>query len=242
MTDRPWTPGPWHYGGQEPDNELVKFGDGCSAKIGGQTWEQARANAELVALAPKMAEAILVWDDSHECDFDNPGCQEGCVCMADAYNALHDVAVKLRQIGGDCDRIGNKPDVADTHADYCMIGATGDCTCVSHVSVDASADSVGERGSLVDNSESSSAHLAESAPPQTGLDLNCDHDGNPIYESPYELVQIIRELRRQNAALRKVVVAAERWNRCTSVGKGSADVISAVRELDRAVDEWRATQ
>ncbi len=90
---RAWTEGPW----------VVRDGTPVG---GGQVWEIAsphapevncyevasswenRPTADLIALAPEMAEAILAWDDNGQ-------------CAPPDSDALVDLAEKLRQIGGE---------------------------------------------------------------------------------------------------------------------------------------------
>lgn len=66
--DRPWTPGPWTIGKTETswaNWALIMSGDYQVATVNGYGYPSGTANAELVALAPEMAEAILEWV-SHE--------------------------------------------------------------------------------------------------------------------------------------------------------------------------------
>lgn len=93
-----WTPAPWAY-----ENTLDYDGDlheWISCPDGDTPWrcetspdrtpEASRANHELIALAPELAEAIMLWSDATEED-----------CRIKANDMIEALAVKLRRIGGD---------------------------------------------------------------------------------------------------------------------------------------------
>lgn len=76
MSDYPWTPGPWIYESTldyEGDlHEWITCPDGetpwrCETSPG-RTPRASRANHELIALTPEMAEAILKFCDTYETD------------------------------------------------------------------------------------------------------------------------------------------------------------------------------
>lgn len=103
-----WTPAPWTaepYSGSAADGfdiVSVKYAANGRALYGsvGVTHSK-RADAELIALAPEMAEALSLLNDcnyDHDCDGegDHPRCKE-----CEAVGALHTVMAKLRAIGGD---------------------------------------------------------------------------------------------------------------------------------------------
>ena len=111
MTERPWTPGPWHLAHEDCPNDA-----GCMVVAHARTgscaewsvhapnaiWTHDDGNAELIALAPEMAEAIIAFELDDAC------VRDGCICVTHANcrgcDALAEIArlrEALQRIGGD---------------------------------------------------------------------------------------------------------------------------------------------
>ena len=52
------TPGPWKYLGQNEESCFVGLGPDHKIAVGGFTWNDAEANARLIAAAPELLEAL----------------------------------------------------------------------------------------------------------------------------------------------------------------------------------------
>jgi hypothetical protein len=96
-----WTPGPWHWQWFAGSQELNGVESGWIIRNGTEPTVSTEANAELIALAPEMAEAILADAECRTCNFENESCaNEGiCRCLEPGWKALEAVASKLRSIG-----------------------------------------------------------------------------------------------------------------------------------------------
>lgn len=75
MSGRPWTPGPW----RAKDHCLLNG-------------RRNDADADLIALAPEMAAALLSLEDYHDCP---------AAVTEDAARSVCEVVEKLRAIGGE---------------------------------------------------------------------------------------------------------------------------------------------
>lgn len=100
MSSRPWTPGPWVAAplGSERAKGMVRIAvhfDIAESQYRAFHVPTMNADAELIALAPDMAEAILAWVDC-ECDEHND--------HAPCSKPLLYVYRKLKAIGGDDDQ------------------------------------------------------------------------------------------------------------------------------------------
>lgn len=80
-----WTPGPWPISEQWMGG--IKQGPFHIGRPN-HAHVKGKANAELIALAPEMAEAIMLWSDATEES-----------CRIEANDLIEALAVKLRQIG-----------------------------------------------------------------------------------------------------------------------------------------------
>lgn len=87
----PWTPGPWRAYQHGGGDWFASNDTQDAADIRGDTDEECAANAELIALAPEMAEAILCFAEAWK----------GIAPSSQENRVICEMAVRLRAIGGD---------------------------------------------------------------------------------------------------------------------------------------------
>lgn len=97
-TPEPWTPGPWGVR-SDGDNgfEITSpHADPVACHEVAWTWRENRADAELIALAPEMAEAILRVQTVEDQDAQSRNEKE----FLAAWREFHRVHAKIRALKG----------------------------------------------------------------------------------------------------------------------------------------------